>query len=102
MYQMKRFIDMEQSRLSIFSFINLVCVQSVIQLMNTPFITFVGGPLATAGHRKYSGILEKIRVASLIRSAFSVSIFGQKIRHNSTIQWQVQFTCLTLFDMGFF
>ena len=25
----------------VFAFINLVCVQSVIQLMNTPFITFV-------------------------------------------------------------
>ena len=38
----ERFIDMEQSPLSIFLlFINLVCVQSVIQLMNTPFITFV-------------------------------------------------------------
>ena len=33
---MKRSIDMEQSP---FAFINLVCVQSVIQLMNTPFIT---------------------------------------------------------------
>ena len=40
MYQMKRFIiDMEQSPLSIFfAFINLVCVQPLIQLLNTPFI----------------------------------------------------------------
>ena len=38
----ERFIDMEQSPLSMFLlFINLVCVQSVIQLMNTLFITFV-------------------------------------------------------------
>ena len=43
MYQMKRFIGMEQSPLIVyvFAFINLVCVQSVIQLMNTLFITFV-------------------------------------------------------------
>ena len=43
MYQMKRFIDMEHSLVCryVFAFINLVCVQSVIQLMNTLFITFV-------------------------------------------------------------
>ena len=43
MYQMKRSIDIEQSLLSMFllSFFNLVCVQSVIQLINTPFITLV-------------------------------------------------------------
>ena len=41
MYQMKSFIDKEQSLLSmVLFFFNLVCVQSVIQLMNTPFITF--------------------------------------------------------------
>ena len=41
MHQMKIFIDMEQSPLSmLFAFINLVCVQSVIQLMIS-FITFV-------------------------------------------------------------
>ena len=37
----ERFIDMEQSPLSVFAFINSVCVQSVIQLMNISFITFV-------------------------------------------------------------
>ena len=43
MYQMKRFIDMEHSLVCryVFAFINLICVQSVIQLMNTLFITFV-------------------------------------------------------------
>ena len=42
MYQMKRFIiGMEPSPLSMFLLFNLVCVQSVIQLMNTPFTTFV-------------------------------------------------------------
>ena len=42
MYQIKRFIDMEQSPfVYVFAFINLVCVQSVIQLMNLGG----GGPL---------------------------------------------------------
>ena len=42
MYQMKRFIDMEHSLCQyVFGFIKLVCVQSVIQLMNTQFITFL-------------------------------------------------------------
>ena len=74
---------------------------------NFELIFLIGGPLiggqATAGHRKYSGILEKIlQVASLVRSAFSVSIFGQKIRHNSTIEWQVQFeiACLSALVLG--
>ena len=35
----KIYFDMEQSRLSMV--LHLVCIQSVIQLMNTPFITFV-------------------------------------------------------------
>ena len=34
---------MEQSPLSVYAFINLVCVQSVILLMNTPFITLYHG-----------------------------------------------------------
>ena len=39
MYQMKRFIDMEQSPLSMFLLLSAWFVFS--QLMNTPFITFV-------------------------------------------------------------
>ena len=41
--QMERFIDMEHSLCLpvCFAFINLVCVQSVIQLMNTQFVTFL-------------------------------------------------------------
>ena len=44
MYQMKRFIDIWNIHFVcryVFAFINLVCVQSVIQLMNTLLITFV-------------------------------------------------------------
>ena len=37
---MKRFIDIEPF-VYVFAFFNFVCVQSVTQLMNTPFITFV-------------------------------------------------------------
>ena len=38
MYQMKRFIDMEQSHLSMLLLSSTLC--SVFQLMNTPLITF--------------------------------------------------------------
>ena len=43
MYQLKRFIDMEQPPLSMFLLLStwFVFSHAVIQLMNTPFITFV-------------------------------------------------------------
>ena len=69
--------------------------------LHSLFIMLIQGDCWPAGHRKYSGILENIlRAASLVKSAFSVSIFGQKIRHNSTIQWQVQFACLSALVLG--
>ena len=81
----------------------------LIQLLETIYknhfeFIIIGGLRATAGHRKYSGILEKFYQWPLFysqhsRSAFLVSIrvsICYVIKQTSRrIQWQDQFVCLS-------
>ena len=88
------------------TFCTLVCTYLIkflpigSKIYQTKRPIFIGGPRATAGHRKYPGILEKFTSGLSYKVSIFSQHFGQKIRHNSTIQWQVQFACLSALVLG--